>query len=111
MQIDIHRKRKLKRPSLPNTGCDRAHDNHPYTGGDSNVPVQHHNSDFHTADYIQTGTLKYMTNEITIYYSDVIMDSSHVTNLTIVYSTVYSGADERKYQSSESLAFVRGIHR
>ena len=30
---------------------------------------------------------------------------------TIVYSTVYSGADQRKYQSSASLAFVWGIHR
>ena len=27
------------------------------------------------------------------------------------YSTVYSGADQRKHQSSASLAFVRGIHR
>ena len=30
---------------------------------------------------------------------------------TIVYSTVYSGADQRKHQSSESLAFVRKIQR
>ena len=29
----------------------------------------------------------------------------------IVYSKVYSGADQRKYQSSASLAFVQGIHR
>ena len=29
---------------------------------------------------------------------------------TIVYSTVHSGADQRKHQSSASLAFVRGIH-
>ena len=35
---------------------------------------------------------------------------SQITSLTIVYSTVYSGADQRKYQSSASLAFVRGIH-
>ena len=28
-----------------------------------------------------------------------------------VYSTVNSGADQRKHQSSASLAFVRGIHR
>ena len=28
-----------------------------------------------------------------------------------VYSTVYWGADQRKHQSSASLAFVRGIHR
>ena len=36
---------------------------------------------------------------------------SQITSLTIVYSTIYSGADERKHQSSASLAFVRGIHR
>ena len=36
---------------------------------------------------------------------------SQITSLTIVYSTVYSGANQRKYQSSASLAFVRGIHR
>ena len=29
----------------------------------------------------------------------------------IVYSTIYSGADQWKYQSSASLSFVRGIHR
>ena len=34
-----------------------------------------------------------------------------ITSLTIVYSTVYSNADQRKHQSSASLAFVRGIHR
>ena len=34
-----------------------------------------------------------------------------ITNPTIVYSTVYSGADQRKHQSSASLPFVRGIHR
>ena len=37
--------------------------------------------------------------------------ASQITSLTIVYSTVYSGTDERKHQSSASLAFVRGIHR
>ena len=34
--------------------------------------------------------------------------ASQITSLTIVYSTVYSGAE---HQSSASLAFVRGIHR
>ena len=29
----------------------------------------------------------------------------------IVYSTVYSGADQGKHESSASLAFMRGIHR
>ena len=48
-----------------------------------------------------------------LHYSDVIMATmaSQITSLTIVYSTAYSGADQRKHQSSASLAFVRGIHR
>ena len=37
--------------------------------------------------------------------------ASQITSLIIVYSTVYSGAYQRKHQSSASLAFVRGIHR
>ena len=47
------------------------------------------------------------------HYGDVIMSTivSQITSLTIVYSTVYSDADQRKYQSSASLAFVPGIHR
>ena len=47
------------------------------------------------------------------YYRDVIMGAmaSQITSLTIVCSTVCSGADQRKHQSSASLAFVRGIHR
>ena len=45
-------------------------------------------------------------------HNDVIMGAiaSQITRLTIVYSIVYSDADQRK-QSSASLAFVRGIHR
>ena len=34
-----------------------------------------------------------------------------ITSLTIVYSIVYSDADQIKHQSSASLVFVRGIHR
>ena len=47
------------------------------------------------------------------HYSDVIKSTiaSQITNRTIVYSTVYSDADQRKHQSSASLVFVRGIHR
>ena len=57
-----------------------------------------------------------MTNSPHYYahhYNDVTMSkiASHITSLTIVYSTVYSGADQTKHQSSASLAFVRGIHR
>ena len=47
------------------------------------------------------------------HYHDVIMGAiaSQINSLTIVYPIVYSDADQRKHQSSASLAFVRGIHR
>ena len=50
---------------------------------------------------------------IWFHYDDVIMGTiaSQITSLTSVYSTVYSGADQSKHQSSASLAFVWGIHR
>ena len=55
----------------------------------------------------------YQDLKLCIYhYSDVIMGgmASQITSLTIVYSTVYSSTDQRKHQSSASLAFVGGIH-
>ena len=47
------------------------------------------------------------------HYIDDIMTTlaSQITSLTVVYSIVYSDADQRKHQSSASLAFVWGIHR
>ena len=47
------------------------------------------------------------------HYIDVVMVAiaSQITSLIIVNSTVDSGADQRKHQSSASLAFVWGIHR
>ena len=47
------------------------------------------------------------------HYNDAIMGTmaSQITSLTSVYSTAYSGAYQRKHQSSASLAFVWGIHR
>ena len=52
-------------------------------------------------------------SSISKHYNDVIMSpmASQITSPAILYSTVYSGADQRKYQSSASLAFVRVIHR
>ena len=57
--------------------------------------------------------VKSSTQFVNVHYCDVIMDAiaSQITSLTIVYSIVYSDADQRKHQSSASLAFVRGIHR
>ena len=50
---------------------------------------------------------------LTRHYDDVGMGAmaSQITSLMIVYSTVYSDADQSKQQSSASLAFVREIHR
>ena len=46
------------------------------------------------------------------HYNDFIMSpmASQITSPAIVYSTVYSSANQRKHQSPASLAFVRGIH-
>ena len=48
-----------------------------------------------------------------MHFNDVIMSmmASQITSLTIVYSSVYWAADQRKHQISASLAFVRGIRR
>ena len=56
-------------------------------------------------------TWKCFPHSSPFHYGDVIMDTmaSQITNLAIVYSNVYSDADQRKHQNS--LAFVRGIHR
>ena len=54
-----------------------------------------------------------VTRPVRGHYNDVIMNAiaSQITSLTIVYSTLYSYADQRKHQNSASLAFVWGIHR
>ena len=47
------------------------------------------------------------------HYSDVIMSTmaSQITSVSMVCSTVCSGTDQRKRQSSALLSFVWGIHR
>ena len=44
-----------------------------------------------------------------MHYIEAIISAmaSQFTSLMIVYSTVYSGADQRKHQSFASLAFVQ----
>ena len=55
---------------------------------------------------------RHPSGKIRVHYNDVIMSTmaSQITSLTIVYSSVYPGADQRTHQSSALLAFVRGIH-
>ena len=47
------------------------------------------------------------------HYGDVIiyLRASQIASVSVVCSTVGSGVDQRKHQSSSSLAFVQGIHR
>ena len=60
-------------------------------------------------------TTQHTTNTKHRHYTDVIMTittmASQITSLTVVYSTVYSDADQGKHHSSASLAFVWGFHR
>ena len=47
-----------------------------------------------------------------VHYNGIKMSvmASQITSLTIVYSSLYSGADQSKHQSSMSRAFVSRIH-
>ena len=47
------------------------------------------------------------------HYNDVIISTMayQIASISVVYSTVCSGWDQRKHQSFVSLAFVKGIHR
>ena len=67
------------------------------------------------AVHIAPALAYYDNNEIAmwhwLHYSDVIIGAmaSQITSLTFVCSSLYSGADQRKYQSSVSQDFVQGI--
>ena len=63
--------------------------------------------------YIPKTTLGVTNPYVHFHYNDAIMGAiaSQITSLTIVFSTVYLDTNQRKHQSSASLAFVRGIHR
>ena len=71
-------------------------------------------ADFATMKSI-TYTKKHTTNGIFTmrHYSDIItnLKASQIPGVSIVYSAICSGADQRKEPSSASLAFVRRIHR
>ena len=84
-------------------GCCRGTwwDHHPCVGWrGENSPLYQHD-------------LQPSTCYLTEHYDDVTMTTlaSQITSLTVVYSIVYSGVNQRKHQSSASLAFVWGIHR
>ena len=88
--------------------CDRWRNN-------TSIRYHYHSSNYDPTDYpMYKSTLSWWSIGIgKSHYIDVKMTTmaSQITSLTFVYSTVYSDADQRKHQSSASLAFVWGIHR
>ena len=70
-------------------------------------------SQFYIYDVIHKHVIWGLIEALWLHISDVIMGAtvSLITSLTSVYSTMHSGTDQRKHQSSASLAFVQGIHR
>ena len=66
-----------------------------------------------TCSRMQCGMPSFSHWRLTRHYSGVIMSAMacQITGVSIVCSTVCSGADQRTHQSSASLGFVRGIHR
>ena len=96
-------------------------------GGSSNglLPIQHQvrGRGYYTNFFCSVIFLVFQNSQNTCYllttmfhrchiaeHYNGIMMASQITSLTIVYSSVYSGPDQRKHQSPASLAFVRGIH-
>ena len=65
---------------------------------------------YHIANY-HSNSSSYMEVWQVIAVTSQWAIASQITGVSIVYSTVCSGADQRKHQSSASLAFVRGNHR
>ena len=66
-----------------------------------------------TSNHNKANPCRFLLMKCISHYCDVMINTiaSQITTLTFVYLTVNSGTDQRKHQSSASLAFVRGIHR
>ena len=81
----------------------------------NNVDYINYSAVIWTAKYRQSSChVQYFTcTNHPFHYSGVIISvmASQITGVSLVYSTVCSGADQSKHQSSASLAFVRGSHR
>ena len=68
---------------------------------------------FYGHQYVTMGCYRMaLVNFEALHYSGAIMSKMvfQITSVSIVYSIVSSGADQRKHQSATSLAYVWGIH-
>ena len=83
--------------------------------GRKSTSLQRHRTVCHSRRnlLLRFDTFQTILNIVFTHNNDVIMTkmASQVTSLTVVYSNLYSHADQSKHQSSASLAFVWGIHR
>ena len=77
-------------------------------GGERNIKIIGKKSG-KSRHFVRVGGWTTCGRFLEFHYNNVIMSAmtSQITSSTIVYSTVYSGADQRKHQSYASLAFVR----
>ena len=64
-----------------------------------------------TTSYLKNSKPKQYFNWISLQWRHNERDGVSNHQPLCCFSAVYSGADEKRYQSSVSLAFVRGIHR
>ena len=103
----INSGRHWSEPNLSTISCNAltSHDPHSVS-----KPLQL-DSVFHSSSPLSLTCCKFQ--QPVSHYSDAIMRAVafQITGVSIVCSLVCSGADQRKHQSSASLAFVRGIHR
>ena len=78
----------------------------------SNLERNHKFYHMHAREYpVSTGVIKVDGISYTHYTGDIMTTTaSPIASLTVVYSTVYSDADQRKHQSSAPLACMWGIH-
>ena len=77
----------------------------------SSVPLVWHHLCLTSLYLYCSKSISFVTHSHQSHYSDVIMSASASQITPASYSTVYSGADQGKHQSSASLAVVRGIDR
>ena len=65
------------------------------------------------ASFEESVSISWWHHKEVVHHTGVIMSAMapQITSVSIVRSTVYSGDNQRKHQSSASLAFVRGNHR
>ena len=87
--------------------CTREYQMTPKNMNGSLPPLAHSKLNWHRDVQILGQVLAWPRSTMCYHYCDVIMGAmaTQITSLTIVHSTIHSSTDQRKHQSSASLAF------